>query len=540
MNCNKIRIIFFLFLNLFFSSLLYAAVDNKTLDSIGLYKWSEQPIFEKERFVQAQERLNCAINNPEYMLSNWVELPATPKVKAQKVYHLDIKDAIFLALRYNPNVQNAELDRIVQRYQLRLAQSEFEMQYALGATGIIQKTHFSGVGEATNKNFAVTPEILYKNPFGGVFTVNMNNQLAEFGNYDPLVTANFKQPLLRGFGKVNQMGLLNAQDNENLNKIRLAQTIINEVTEVINAYQNLVLSGNTVENQKEQLKEAQRSFSINQKKIESGQLEATANIAQELQIESLKILVEQAENDFRISTQKLLQTIGLSHDLHLSVPRDITIKNIVVPDLNKSIEMALKNNTDFIALNLSLKAHERALLAAENEQMWQLDFNANFQTGITNNVKGSAHGISAIYNGQNFIEAAGITLSIPIHDISRKHKLIAAKVSLEKERLRLNTFKRDMIISITNSVNSIQSLARRLTLAQKQVEMANRVYDLEKKRREAGLVSSFEVNNSQNQLLLAQIGLIGAKIAYLNQIAGLQRVLGTTLQEWQITLRYCG
>lgn len=529
----------FLGVTIFFCSCINVYAQQEDVNINNLYKWAYQPGLEIDRFKSAEERLHIALNNPEYMLKCWVELPHAPKGKKGKTFRLSLKEAILLALRYNPNVQNAELNRIVERYQLRVAQREFELQYALGGTAILQKTHFSGVGEATNKNFIVTPEVLYKNPLGGVFSINMNNKLAEYGNYDPLVTANFTQPILRGFGKVNQIDLWNAQDTENLNKNRLKQTVINEITDVINAYHNLILSGNTLKSQREQLKDAENIFSINKKRIESGQLEPTANIQQEFQIESLRMLVEQAENDFRISSQKLLQVIGLSSDINVSVPLDVSIKSVIVPDLDKSIETAFKNNTDYIALNLSVKAHERALMAAENEQMWQLDFNANFQTGVTNNVEGSSHGFSQVYNGQNVIEAVGVTLSIPINDIARKHKLISAKVNLEKERLRLNTFKRDMTISITNSVNTIQSLARRLELAKKQVRMAQKAYDLEKKKQQAGLVTSFEVNNSQNQLLLAQIGLINAKIAYLNQISGLQRVLGTTLDEWKIALRYC-
>jgi outer membrane protein TolC len=61
---------------------------------------------------------------------------------------------------------------------------------------------------------------------------------------------------------------------------------------------------------------------------------------------------------------------------------------------------------------------------------------------------------------------------------------------------------------------------------------------LEKKKQQAGITSALDVNNTQNQLILAQAGLIGAKISYLNALSALQRLLGTTLDEWQIKLRY--
>ena len=102
---------------------------------------------------QAGERLQKAIANPEYMLNHWIELPTSPASHNKTIHHMSLREAILLALRYNPNIQNAELDRIIQRYQLRLANNEFELQYALGASGVIQKSTFNGVGSDTTRTF---------------------------------------------------------------------------------------------------------------------------------------------------------------------------------------------------------------------------------------------------------------------------------------------------------------------------------------------------------------------------------------------------
>ena len=92
---------------------------------------------------------------------------------------------------------------------------------------------------------------------------------------------------------------------------------------------------------------------------------------------------------------------------------------------------------------------------------------------------------------------------------------------------------------IKNTITNIQSQAKRYELAKRQVELAAQSYSLEKKKLQAGIASALDVNNTQNQLLQAQTGLISAKIAYLNQLSALQRMLGTTLNYWHIKLRYC-
>ncbi|HDS3847241.1 TPA: TolC family protein, partial [Legionella pneumophila] len=135
---------------------------------------------------------------------------------------------------------------------------------------------------------------------------------------------------------------------------------------------------------------------------------------------------------------------------------------------------------------------------------------------------------------------ARVTLTIPLNDIGRRSQLINAKVQLEKDKINLIAAKRALITSVTNTINNIQSLAKRYELAQKQVKLAEQSYALEKKKQQAGISSALDVNNTQNQLIQAQSGLIGAKIAYLNQLSALQRILGTTLDYWQIKLRYGG
>ena len=118
--------------------------------------------------------------------------------------------------------------------------------------------------------------------------------------------------------------------------------------------------------------------------------------------------------------------------------------------------------------------------------------------------------------------------------------MINAKIKLEQDRINLIAGKRALITRITNIIHTVESMAKRYHLAQKQVELAQQSYILEKKKLHSGISTSLDVNNTQNQLIQAQSGFIGAKIAYLNQLSALQQILGTTLSHWQIKLRYGG
>jgi len=513
-------------------------------DKNVLYRFVDNPSDETSHLKEANERLNTAIKNPEFLLKNWVDLPSSPTTHSTKKLYLSLREAILLALRYNPNIQNAELDRIVQRYQLRLAYNEFELQYALAGTALIQKSHYTGAGTATSQGYVATPELDLKTKWGGQVALKMDNNVAPIGNYNPLLNLTVTQPLLRGFGfSANEAGLLNALDNEWLNKLNLQQSVSDEITQVIGAYRALILSGNNLENQRRQVIEAKQLYAINEKKIKAGQLEPTANTQQSYQIESLNLLVEQAANDFETAAQDLLQTIGLDPDMRLAVPSDVTLDKIEIPKLQEAIDQGLEHNAQYLALKMLLRADERAYEVAKNQQLWELDATLNVQTGVMTGVDNNSsinNGLSNIYNGQNINEAAGVTLKIPLHDISRRDQLISAKVRLEKDRLNLQAAKRTLITTIKNTITSIASQVKRYELAKKQVDLATKSYELQKKKQQAGIASALDVSNTQNQLIQSQVALISAKISYLNQISSLQRLLGTTLKAWKINLRYAG
>ncbi|MDI1351759.1 MAG: TolC family protein [bacterium] len=513
-----------------------AKITNKTL-----YDFVDDPAAEAKHVEQAGIRLRQAMANPEQLLHGWVELPTSPVSRKKSIQKLSIREAILLALRYNPNIQNAELDRIIQFYQLRLANNEFELQYALGAAGNVQKSTYNGIGSDTTKTFLASPELALKTKLGTTASVGIENNVGMNNSYNPVLNLSVTQPLLRGGGlAANEAGLLDAQDNEWLNKLNLQQAVVDQITQVIMSYRALVLSANNLQNQQLQLKEAHKSYEINEKKIKAGQLEPTGNIQQSYQIESLSLMVEQGENDFKTASQDLLQTIGLDPDMHLSIPSDVALKKIIIPDLHQSITLALSHNSQYLAQKMTLRADERALKIAKNQQLWQLDVSGNIQSGTVNDLTGNNRGIRSIYNGNNTTESARVTLTVPLHDLGRRSQLINAKIRLEKDRINLIAAKRALITNITNIINNIQSLAKRYELAQKQVQLAEQSYALEKKKQQAGISSALDVNNTQNQLIQAQSGLIGAKIAYLNQLSALQRTLGTTLKYWNIQLRYGG
>jgi len=437
---------------------------------------------------------------------------------------MSIREAILLALRYNPDNQSQELDRITQRYSLRQAEYDLELQYALTGTADFDKSTSNGVKSPGTQSYLMKPELSLLTKWGTQFTLTMDNNYDNTDTYNPVIDFNIQQPLLRNFGPtVNEQNLLDTIDSEVSNKLQLRQGIIDQVSSVINNYRSLILAGNTLDNTRHQLEEAIKTYEENKLKIKAGELERTGNIQQAYQVESLRLQVVESENSFKTSAVTLLQSIGLDPNMNVQVPSDVTLDKVFVPKLQPTIAYALEHNTGYLQQQISFRQTERAYRVALNGQLWELDLTADVQTGSSSGRGPDAH-LSSLVNGRNVSKSVNLNLTVPINDVNLKAQLIQAKVDLENARISLIKAKRDLMATIRSSLYTLEAQANSYKLAKKQVVLAQQSYELEK--------------NTQNQLLDAQNTLITAKIQYLDQLTSLEQILGTTLDKWNIKLRY--
>jgi hypothetical protein len=116
------------------------SISKKQSNSEAHYLFSKTPIIEAATVENSYRDLSMAIYNPEFLLKHELHLPTSPKVDNETSFYLSLRDAIFLSLRYNAQLQSSELDRIVQRYSLRIAKNKFEFQYALMTVVILSMT----------------------------------------------------------------------------------------------------------------------------------------------------------------------------------------------------------------------------------------------------------------------------------------------------------------------------------------------------------------------------------------------------------------
>lgn len=123
----------------------------------------------------------------------------------------------------------------------------------------------------------------------------------------------------------------------------------------------------------------------------------------------------------------------------------------------------------------------------------------------------------------------GLNLSVPIFDgFQRKYKIQQAKYTLDKTVNTMENVKKGIELEKTSSQINLRNAILNMDAQQKNLELAERVYNTTKKKYEQGVGSSFEVLQSDTELQRAQgnyfdalYNAVVARISYFKAIGQL-------------------
>ena len=123
----------------------------------------------------------------------------------------------------------------------------------------------------------------------------------------------------------------------------------------------------------------------------------------------------------------------------------------------------------------------------------------------------------------------GLSVSVPIFDgFSKKHKIQQSRYTLQKIENTLDQAKKGIDLEITVARNTLTNAILNLDMQEENMNLAEKVYNTEKKKYEAGLGSSFAILQSDTNLQQAQSNYfkslydaIIARISYLKALGKL-------------------
>jgi outer membrane protein len=427
---------------------------------------------------------------------------ATISFAQSDTLYLNLDSAINMALEQNPEMRVATLEKA--RAQAKLNESRGRLLPSLNANG------------SYNRNIK-KPVIFLSDEMAGAFGSNTleigsdNSYMSSVSLAIPLYN-----PAIYSGIEASRIELQMAGENYKASKIDLTYNVQRAWFDVLLARESLDVIELSFAN-------AEKNLENIRKLHQQGLVAEFDLIRAEVQTENIRPDVLQAQNMYSMVVNFLKTLMGVHEDQPIEVSGSlIETSEEMLREFNiMQAERSLTNNPDLVNLGLQreLILQQSKSIRASGLPSINAVSNYNYQTE-SNNFNFSE------YNWVNTI-GAGFQVSIPIfrgfttRNQTKQLEIGARQLQLQKDYLRDN-----LNVELSNILKSMDVAVEKSIHTRKNVELAQRGYDIALLRYNSGQGTLLEINDSEIALTRARFNLLQAKHELLNAKIQYDRFLG--------------
>lgn len=448
---------------------------------------------------------------------------------------LTLPEAVYLGVRQNSAVRVAHLQRILDKFNLRVSESLFSPQGALTASLDADRT-----GAGLNADARLTPAVQLLTPLGtsvafgwdvGQRARRQTGEGARSGN--ATLSVSVIQPLLRGAGYDATMApLRQARLEERYNQLRLKNTVATVVTDIVRAYHQLILTRQQIALARGALNRARDLETMNRALIRAGRMAEAELVQAQATAVNQELALLQTENAFDAARLRLLTLLALDPRTRI-VPVDRLTAEPVRVEVETARALAFDKRPDYLSQLLVIEAARLGVDIAKNQRLWDLSLHA----GV--NVPGSGRTGWRSTESLPYTKTdlrAGLQLSIPINTPAIEQREVQATVGLRQNEVLLEQLRGQIDQQVRDGVRGVDSVWRQYALSRQARALAEKTLETETVKLRAGRSGNFQVVSFQDQLRFAENTELTALIAYLDALVALDQQLGATLDTWRIPL----
>lgn len=488
-----------------------------------------------------------------------------PALSAQEteisVQEITLEDAIHMALENNLDVQIQRFEPMISQFNLSASYANYyEPQIGFNYShsfrsqpgGVDEFGRDVGNREVESDSFGGRPFIGGQAPSGlgysfqsglsGTALENPDRPTAE--NFSGDWTISVQQPLLRNAWIDN--GRANIRINKKMLKISelgLLNQIMLTVSQVEQAYYNLIAARENVTVVRTALSLAERTLMENRKKVQVGALAVLDEKDAESQVASRKADLFFAQNSVALRENALKSLLTSDYaSVHSTsfVPAENLIAVPMIYDLQDSWRAGLTDRPDLQQMKLDLERVGITLKLQKNQLLPQLDVIGSYgQSGFSG-------GLSSSYNNafrdltshDNPSYTVGARFSVPLGNFGARNRYKATQSQNQQAILQLKRFEQNIMIEIDNAVKQAQASFDRIEATRQARLFAQAAADAEQKKLENGKSTSFFVLQFQQQLTSAKFSEISALAEYNVALSQLALSEGKTLRKHQLNVTF--
>ncbi|WP_248746525.1 TolC family protein [Pseudomonas sp. MWU12-2037] len=483
--------------------------------------------------------LLCLSYGPALAGDDLVGQPSAPSLRSnqargvllsQQNTDLTLGDAVYLGLRNNRSIRSAYLQRIAQKFDLRVSEDVFNPKLLL--SGTYQANRGS---KDSSRNTTLSPTTSLLSEYGTRLSMAWTQQLTNAdvaGRYrsDGLDLA-IIQPLLRGAGwDVTTAPLRVARIAEQVNRLSLKSNVAQTISDIITSYREVLRSQEQLTITQDALKRARALLDVNKALIAAGRMAEFEIVQTEADIATQELGVEEARNQVDINRLSLLRLLALDLSTPIRATEALEANRVNI-DKQDAFRVAQVQQPDYLASLLGSQQADLNLVIAKDQSRWDVSLiaGANQIRDRTDNDLGNV-------GSRRWDSYAGVQVQIPIGDLSTRQAEVHARIDVENQQITLADAKQALERSVNDVVRDLGTRWRQYEIAQRAVDLSRRKLDIEREKLSAGRSSNFQVLSYEGDLRNAENARLNALIAYLNAQTQLDLTLGMTLESWDIAL----
>ncbi len=494
--------------------------------------------------------------------------------ETEKTLQLSLEDCIVKAMKNNLGVAIEVLTPEIRDLSVRAANEKFLPSLSLDFyTTDQQQASYSFLEAAdilTTVQSQYSIDITQQIPFGGNFNLSLSNNKVDTSrtgttinpSYRSTLRFDFTQPLLKNFGyKISRREIIIAQNNLNISEKDLQRTLQDTIYSVEEAYWNLLASIEALKVSQQSLQLARDFLERQKRAVEIGTeapieiLTAQSEVAsREADILAAEALVKNNEDRLKLIINLVAEDPNA--EILTIVPQEMPAFEKKDISLDEAFLTALQNRPDLESTRIGIKNSELNLSFAKNQQLPTLNLNASYWSpGVSGteiiyertpenplgvkvgeNPGGISDAFKDVFGFEYKNWSVRFTLDVPLNTVISRANLAQAKVDLEQAMLRLEKQKQDIYLEIKQAVRAVETNYKRVQAYKVARELQQQKLQAEEEKFKVGLTTPYLVLQYQRDLTNSQNQELRAIVDYNLSLANLERALGISLKEKNISM----
>lgn len=468
--------------------------------------------------------------------------PAAPPPVATPA--LTVEDCIARALQKNFDLKIEEFSTDIARETLNAANTAFEPVFTATAQKQVAKyAPLVGGGKTDTTDARVGfSEFL---PSGA--TVGVSTSLTREGGsssvnpqvFNPLynsdVVLTVSQPLLRGFGPaISRAEIERSRLGVTIARLTFKSRVLRVVRDTEAAYYNLVFA-------RENRIVKQHSLELAQELLAENQTRKLTGVATDLDVLSASVGVANARNGIVLAEEAVKNSEDALLALIGQFEFDTPLGSVALlpyqepsPSFDLSYKLARDHQPDYLAAQYAVKQLKIDVTTAHNATLPTLNLGGTAGFSGTDRTLGSS--IGNVSNGDANNWEIDLSLSVPWGLHADRARYRSTLASLHQQEMRVRQLDQSLLVEVRADVRAVESNRESVDITAKGTELATHQYDLELARFKAGLSTSRQVLQTQDDLENARVNELLARVNLRIAIANLHQLESSSLDRYHIKL----